>query len=52
MLLLREQDFDASGPDSFDANSLVMVTLRQATVEVRHEFTEIPLGRGGNTLPT
>src|ERR1019366_3563984 len=31
MLLLGEQDFAASGHDSFDANSLVMVTLRQAT---------------------
>jgi hypothetical protein len=31
MLLLGEQDFAASNHDSFDANSLVMVTLRQAT---------------------
>src|ERR1700687_1426762 len=31
MLLLGEQDFAASGHDSLDANSLVMVTLRQAT---------------------
>ena len=31
MLLLGEQDFAASGHDSFDANRLVMVTLRQAT---------------------
>jgi len=31
MLLLREQDFTASGHDTLDANSLVMVTLRQAT---------------------
>ena len=31
MLLLGEQDFAASGHDSFDANSLVMVTLRQST---------------------
>src|SRR5271157_2188887 len=31
MLLLGEKDFAASGHDSFDANSLVMVTLRQAT---------------------
>ena len=31
MLLLGEQDFAASGHDSFDANSLVMVTMRQAT---------------------
>jgi hypothetical protein len=29
--LLGEQDFAASSHDSFDANSLVMVTLRQAT---------------------
>jgi hypothetical protein len=29
--LLGEQDFAASNHDSFDANSLVMVTLRQAT---------------------
>ena len=31
MLLLGEQDFAAIGHDSFDANALVMVTLRQAT---------------------
>jgi hypothetical protein len=31
MLLLGEQNFAANGHDSFDANSLVMVTLRQAT---------------------
>jgi len=31
MLLLGEQDFAASGHDSFHANSLVMVTLRQST---------------------
>ena len=31
MLLLGEQDFAASGHDSFDAYSLVMVTLRHAT---------------------
>ena len=31
MLLLGEQDFAATSHDSFDANSLVMVTLRQAT---------------------
>jgi hypothetical protein len=31
MLLLGEQDFAATGHDSLDANSLVMVTLRQAT---------------------
>src|SRR6266567_4592965 len=31
MLLLGEQDFAASGHDNLDANSLVMVTLRQAT---------------------
>jgi len=31
MLLLREQDFTASGHDTLDAKSLVMVTLRQAT---------------------
>src|ERR1035441_591918 len=34
MLLLGEQDFAASNHDSFDANSLVMVTLRQATSRV------------------
>src|ERR1035441_2296370 len=38
MLLLGEQDFAASNHDSFDANSLVMVTLRQAT-----SGTSIPL---------
>ena len=31
MLLLGEQDFAATGHDSFDANALVMVTLRQAS---------------------
>src|ERR1019366_6035071 len=31
MRLLGEQDFAASNHDSFDANSLLMVTLRQAT---------------------
>ena len=31
MLLLGEQDFAASGHDNLGANSLVMVTLRQAT---------------------
>jgi hypothetical protein len=31
MLLPGEQDFTASSHDSSDANSLVMVTLRQAT---------------------
>jgi hypothetical protein len=31
MLLLGEQDFTASGHDRLDANSLVTVTLRQAT---------------------
>jgi hypothetical protein len=31
MLLLGEQDFAATSHDSFDANSLVMVTLRQPT---------------------
>lgn len=31
MLLLGEQDLAANGHDSLDANSLVMVTLRQAT---------------------
>src|SRR5208283_1777171 len=36
MLLLREQDFAASGHDSFDANSLVMVTLRKATRSMDH----------------
>src|ERR1039458_10341238 len=35
MLLLGEQDFAASNHDSFDANSLVMVTLRQATSGAR-----------------
>jgi hypothetical protein len=29
--LLGEQDFAATGHDSFDANAIVMVTLRQAT---------------------
>jgi 5'-3' exonuclease len=33
MLLLGEHDFAATGHDSLDANSLVMVTLRQATSE-------------------
>ena len=54
MLLLGEQDFAASGHDSLDANSLVMVTLRQATSRAkirnlmsvlfnharRHDFSE------------
>ncbi len=31
MLLLGEHDFAATGHDSLDADSLVMVTLRQAT---------------------
>ena len=31
MLLSGEQDFTAGSHDSFDGNSLVMVTLRQAT---------------------
>ena len=31
MLLLGEQNFAANDHDSFDANGLVMVTLRQAT---------------------
>ena len=31
MLLRSEQDVAANGHDSFDANSLVMVTLRQAS---------------------
>ncbi len=31
MLLLGEQDFAASGHNSFDAKNLVMVALRQAT---------------------
>src|ERR1039458_7506812 len=31
MLLWSKQEFAATGHDSFDANSLVMVTLRQAT---------------------
>jgi hypothetical protein len=31
MLLRGKQDFAARGHDSFDANRLVMVTLRQAT---------------------
>ena len=33
MLLRGKQDFAARGHDSFDANRLVMVTLRQATSE-------------------
>ncbi len=44
MLLLGEQDFAASGHDNLDANSLVMVTLRQATSvigpRVRHRGSE------------
>jgi hypothetical protein len=43
MLLLGEQDFAASNHDSFDANSLVMVTLRQAT-SVENENTVAWLG--------
>ena len=35
MLLLGEQDFAATGHDSFDANAIVMVTLRQATSGMR-----------------
>jgi hypothetical protein len=31
MLLLGEQDIAVTGHDSFDANRLVMVTLRQPT---------------------
>jgi len=31
MLLWSKQEFAATGHDSFDANSLVMVTLRQVT---------------------
>jgi hypothetical protein len=31
MLLLGEQDVAVTGHDSFDANRLVMVTLRQPT---------------------
>jgi len=31
LLLLGERGFAATGHDSFDANSLVIVTLRQAT---------------------
>src|ERR1039458_6714285 len=38
MLLLGEQDFAASNHDSFDANSLVMVTLRQATSRHKNYF--------------
>jgi hypothetical protein len=41
MLLLGEQDFAASGHDSFDANSLVMVTLRQATRLSRSFLNEL-----------
>src|ERR1035438_8375476 len=33
MLLLGEQDFAATGHDSFDANAIVMVTLRQSASE-------------------
>jgi len=43
MLLLGEQDFAASGHDSFDANSLVMVTLRQATRWCKTESYVNPL---------
>src|SRR6266567_8343585 len=45
MLLLGEQDFAASGHDNLDANSLVMVTLRQATSPrslISPRFTSIP----------
>jgi hypothetical protein len=35
MLLRGKQDFAARGHDSFDANRLVMVTLRQATRSLR-----------------
>jgi hypothetical protein len=41
MLLLGEQDFAASNHDSFDANSLVMVTLRQATSEAKGNINPI-----------
>src|SRR5438552_12311337 len=39
---LGEQDFAASSHDSFDANSLVMVTLRQVTSSVRVGFARWP----------
>jgi hypothetical protein len=35
MLLLGEHDFAVTGHDSFDANGLVMVTLRQSTRMIR-----------------
>ncbi len=37
MLLLGEQDFAASGHNSFDAKNLVMVALRQATSTSPHK---------------
>jgi hypothetical protein len=37
MLLPGKHDFAASSHDSFDANSLVMVTLRQATSNLRKD---------------
>jgi hypothetical protein len=37
MLLPGKHDFAASSHDSFDANSLVMVTLRQATSRLLYE---------------
>jgi hypothetical protein len=46
MLSLGEPDFATSSHDSFDANRLVMVTLRQATRFIRKAVCLIAL----NTL--
>jgi hypothetical protein len=47
--LLGEQDFAASGHDSFDANSLVMVTLRQAISRIARLVQAFK--RHNNNLP-
>ncbi len=44
MLLLGEQDFAASGHDNLDANSLVMVTLRQATSDFHDKVLLLQMG--------
>jgi hypothetical protein len=48
MLLLGEQDFAANGHDSFDANRLVMVTLRQAPSNTAVTWT----ASGGTVNPS
>jgi len=43
MLLLGEHDFAATGHDSLDADSLVMVTLRQATSSDSPKLPSTPI---------